>query len=135
MKAKLPLIARFLLGFIMFASGLVGLLNLAPPPADLPEKLNTFMNGIMATGYFLTLLKVTETICGALLLSGYFVPLSLVVLAPIVLNIFMVHAFMQPSGLPLASVLGLLLVYLSFFSEPYATTIKPLFRKKELTKI
>lgn len=128
MKAKIPLIARVLLGLVMFASGLAGLLQLAPPPADMPENLATFFKGISATGYFLTLLKGTETVCGLLLLIGYFVPLALVVLAPIVLNIFLVHAFMAPSGLPLALILGLLMIYLSFFS-PYSSPIRQLFKK------
>lgn len=130
MKAKLPLVARLLLGFVFFAAGLTGLLNLVPTPPDLPERLQTFNNGMMATGYFMTLLKGTETVCGLLLLSGYFVPLALVVLAPITLNIFLVHAFIAPSGLPLAIILGLLLVYLSFFAKPYSVVIKQLFRAK-----
>lgn len=130
MKAKLPLIARILLGLVMFLSGLAGLFNLVPPPPDLPEKLITFMNGLMATTYFMPLLKVTETICGFLLLTGCFVPLALIVLAPIMINIFLVHAFLQPSGLPLAVILGGLMIYLSFFAEPYALKIKPLFHKK-----
>jgi putative oxidoreductase len=130
MKAKLPIIARILFGLIMFASGLVGLLELAPTPPDLPEKLITFTNGLMASGYFMTLLKLTETICGLLILSGYFIPLALVILAPVILNIFLVHAFLAPSGVPLAVVLGLLMIYLSFFAQPYSGTIKLLFRKK-----
>ena len=130
MKAKLPLIARILLGFVMFASGLAGLLNLVPVPPDLPERLVTFNAGMMASGYLLTLVKLCETVCGLLLLSGFFVPLALVILAPVVLNIFLVHAFMAPSGLPLAIILGLLMIYLSFFAQPYSATIKQLFKKK-----
>ncbi|MEZ0391957.1 MAG: DoxX family membrane protein [Pseudobdellovibrionaceae bacterium] len=129
-KSKLPLIARILLGLIFFAAGLTGLLNLVPPPPDLPERLQTFNTGLMASGYFFTLLKLTETICGALLLSGFFVPLALVILAPISLNIFLVHAFLAPSGLPLAIVIGLLLIYLSFFAQPYSSVVKQLFRAK-----
>lgn len=129
MKAKLPMIARILLGLLFFAAGLAGLLGLAEPPPDLPERLQTFNAGMMATGYFMTLLKATEFVCGLLLLSGFFVPLALVVLAPVVLNIFFVHAFMAPEGLPLAIVAGLLLIYLAFFAKPYSDRIKPLFRK------
>lgn len=130
MKSKITLIARILLGLVMFASGLTGLLNLVPVPPDLPERLMTFNAGLAATGYFMVLLKLTETICGLLLLSGFFVPLALVVLAPVVLNIFLVHAFMAPSGLPLAIILGLLMIYLSFFAQPYSSVINQLFRKK-----
>jgi putative oxidoreductase len=130
MKSKLPLIARIIFGLIFFASGLVGLLKLAPVPPDLPERLVTFNAGLEATGYFMTLLKLTETLCGLLILSGNFVPLALVVLAPVTLNIFLVHAFMAPSGLPLAIILGLLQIYLAFFAAPYAPVVKELFRRK-----
>jgi uncharacterized membrane protein YphA (DoxX/SURF4 family) len=126
---KLPLIARILMGLVFFGAGLAGLLNLAPPPADLPEAMKTFMAGMMATKYFFPLLKLTETVCGALLISGYFVPLALVILAPIVLNIFLTHLFLAPSGMLLAVVLGALEVYLAFFS-PYRERIRALFRAK-----
>jgi uncharacterized membrane protein YphA (DoxX/SURF4 family) len=133
MKAKLPLIARIIFGFIFFASGLMGLIMTikgTPPPEGLPENLVAFNTGLAATGYFMYLLKLTETICGLLILIGSFVPLALVILAPVVLNIFLVHAFMAPSGLPLAIILGLLLIYLAFFAPPYAPVIKQLFRRK-----
>lgn len=127
---KLPLIARVLLGLIFFGSGLAGLLNLAPPPADLPEALKTFMAGMMATKYFFPLLKGTEVVCGVLLLSGQFVPLALVVLAPICLNIFLTHLFLAPSGLVLAIVVGLLETYLAFFASPYKEAIRLIFKRK-----
>ena len=130
MKSKIPMIARILLGFIFFASGLAGLLGLIPTPADLPERMMTFNAGLAATGYFFPFLKAVETVCGLMLLIGWFVPLALVVLAPIVIHIFLVHAFMEPSGVPLAVILGLLMIYLSFFAPPYAPTIKQLFRRK-----
>jgi len=118
-----------ILGFIFFGAGLMGLLNAAPPPADLPENLKTFMAGMMATKYFFPLLKGTETVCGLLLLSGYFVPLALVILAPICLNIFLTHAFMAPSGLPVAIAVVALEIYLAFFTH-YGDKIRPLFRLK-----
>lgn len=127
---KAPLIARILLGLVFFGAGLAGLLQLAPPPADMPEKMKLFFTGMMATTYFFPLLKLTETLCGALLLSGYFVSLALVVLAPIILNIFFTHAFLAPSGLPLAIVIGLLEIYLAFFARPYRDRIRALFRAK-----
>ena len=128
MKNKLTLIARVLLGLIFFVFGIAGLFNLLPPPENIPENMMAFMTGLMATKYFFPLLKGTEAICGALLLSGAFVPLALVVLAPIVLNIFLVHAFMQPSGLPMAILVGLLEIYLAFFAKPYSDIVKQIFR-------
>lgn len=130
MKAKLPLIARLLLGLIFFVFGLIGLLNLFPPPTDLPERLQTFNNGMMAAGYFFPLVKLTETICGLMLLTGMYVPLALIVLAPVVLNIFMVHLVLAPNGLPMALVIGALTVYLAFFAQPYSSTVKQIFKRR-----
>ncbi len=121
----IPVIARVLMGLVFFGSGLAFFFT-TPPPMEGP--IADFFKGMMATGYFFYLLKSTEAVCGLLLLSGRFVPLALVVLAPIILNIFFVHAFMMPSGLPLAIVLGLLEVYLAFFTKEYSPKIKALFR-------
>lgn len=130
MKSKITLIARLLLGFVFFAAGLAGLLNLVPTPPDLPMNLQTFNAGLAASVYFMPFLKAVETLCGALLLSGFFVPLSLVILAPIIIHIFLVHAFLAPEGLVLAAILGLLEIYLAFFSETYSGPIRQLFRRK-----
>ena len=127
---KIPLVARIIFGLVFFASGLAGLLNLMQPPPDLSADMQTFMAGMMAAKYFFPLLKVTETVCGLMVLTGLFVPLALVILAPIVINIFLVHLFLQPSGLPIALVLGLLEIYLAFFVSPYKEPIRRLFSKR-----
>ncbi len=125
---KLPMIARIILGLIFFVFGLNGFFNFIPTPEAMPEKLVTFTTGLMASGYFFPLLKGTEVVCGALLLIGAFVPLSLIVLAPIILNIFLVHAFLEPKGVIMAVVIGLLEVYLAFFAKPYSDVVKQIFR-------
>jgi uncharacterized membrane protein YphA (DoxX/SURF4 family) len=125
MMKKASLIARLVLGLIFFAAGISFFLT-TPPPMEGP--IADFFKGMAATGYFLYLLKGTETVCGLLLLSGRFVPLALVVLAPVILNIFLVNAFMMPSGLPLAIGVAGLEIFLAFFSKAYSPTIKALFR-------
>ncbi|MES2965642.1 MAG: DoxX family membrane protein [Bdellovibrionota bacterium] len=129
MKKHLPTVARVLLGLVFLLGSITYFLDLVPEPTDLPERLMTFNAGMKATGYFLTLLKATELVCGLLLVTGYFVPLALVILAPIELNIFLVHAFLAPEGLVLAVIMGLLMIYLAFFSR-YSPKIKALFQPK-----
>ena len=65
-----------------------------------------------------------------MLLTGRFVPLAIVVLAPIILNIFLVHVFMNHDGLILAVVLMAFEIYLGFFSKEYSPKLKFLFRPK-----
>jgi hypothetical protein len=45
---------------------------------------------------------------GLLLLAGRFVPLGLTLLGPVIVNIVLFHALMEPRGLPLAGIVGLL---------------------------
>lgn len=127
--SKVPLIARIILGLIFFVFGLNGFFNFIPQPQNMPESMMTFMTGMMATKYFFPLLKGTEVICGLLLLLNMYVPLSLIVLAPITLNIFMVHAFMAPDGIVMAIAIGVLQVYLAFFVKPYSDVVKKIFIK------
>jgi putative oxidoreductase len=124
---KLTLVARILLGLIFVGSGIAFFFS-TPPPMEGP--ISDFFKGLMATQYFIYLLKGSEILAGLMLISGLFVPLALVILAPITLNIFLVHAFMMPSGLVLAGVIGLLQIYLAFFSPEYSPVIKRLFRAR-----
>ncbi|MGZ3773227.1 MAG: DoxX family membrane protein [Bdellovibrio sp.] len=124
---KVTMAARIIMGLIFLFSG-ISFFFTTPPPMEGP--IGEFFKGMTATHYFFLLLKGTEAVCGIFLLIGRFVPLALVILAPVVLNIFLVNAFMMPAGLPLAIVLGVLEIYLSFFSAEYSPTIRQLFRSK-----
>lgn len=116
---------RSLLGFIFFASALA--FFMMPPPELPPGDMLTFMSGLMVTKYFFYLLKGTELICGALLLTNFYAPLALIILSPIVVNIFCVHIFMEHSGIPTAIVIAILHLTLAYM---YRDVYKPLFRKK-----
>jgi uncharacterized membrane protein YphA (DoxX/SURF4 family) len=102
----LPLVGRLLLGLVFFVFGLDGLVHFMPQPTGpFPEKAMAFGNAMMQTGYLFQLLKGTEVLAGALLLSNRFVPLALVLLAPVLVNILAFHLFLEPAGAPLAVVL------------------------------
>ncbi len=105
----LPMLARVLLGLIFAVFGVVGLFELGPQP-EMGEEAGAFMGAIMDTGYLWPVIKVTEIVCGVLLILGIFVPLALVGLAPVVLNILLFHIFLAPEGVAIgiaAVVLGL----------------------------
>lgn len=128
MKSKITLVVRILLGLLFAFAGLAGLAHMAEPPADLPANVKLFNDAMMASHQFY-LVKVCEAAAGLLLISGFFVPLALCILAPIAINILLIN-FMMPQNLPIAFAIGAALIYLSFFAEPYASRIRPLFRAK-----
>ena len=105
---KLVLIARILLGLLFTATGIMGLFELAEQP-EMEGAVAKFMGGLHDTDYFWRLLKITEIVCGILLLFGLYVPLALTVLAPIILNIVLFHAFLARTPDAVVGIVALLL--------------------------
>ena len=77
-----------------------------------------FLTAMMATGYLLPLVAGTQVIAGALLLANRFVPLALVLLAPVIVNIVAFHLFLEPSGLVIALVVLALEAFLFWMYRP-----------------
>jgi putative oxidoreductase len=93
-------IAGVLLGLIFLVFGLNGFLHFLPmpPPTGVAGQ---FFGSLFASHYWVVIFGV-QTIGGLLLLLNRFVPLALVLLGPVIVNIFFFHALMAPAGLPLA---------------------------------
>lgn len=117
------IIIRTLMGLLFLFASIVVLFNIFPPP-PLDGKMKVFMDGINASGYLLTFIKVTELICGIAFVTGRFVPLAAVVIAPVILNILMVHIFLNTDGLPVAIFLVLGNLFLGYY---YRERYAPLF--------
>ena len=105
--------ARLVLGITFTVMGLNGFLNFLPS-SPVPGAATAFLGAVSQTGYLIQLVMGTQLIAGVLLLANRFVPLALVLLAPVIVNIIAFHAFLLPSGLPLALVVLALEVYLAW---------------------
>lgn len=115
------IIVRILLG-LMFLFASISYFVMPPPP--MPEgNLKVFMEGMMATGYLMTLVKITELICGFAFVIGRFVPLANIVILPVTVNIFMVHACMMPQGLPVAIALLCANIFLIYAYRSHYTAV------------
>ncbi len=92
------IIVRVLMGLLFLFASISVLFNLVQQP-ELTGKTKIFMDGVNASGYLLTLIKVTELLCGIAFVTGRFVPLASVVIAPVIINILLFHIFVDTSGL------------------------------------
>ena len=106
-------VARILLGLVFFVFGLNGFFHFLEMP-PLAERPGAFMGALAATGYMFPLIKATEVVAGVLLLAGRFVPLALLLLAPVVVNILAFHLVFTPADAGMSIVLTLLMIYLGW---------------------
>ena len=95
------IIVRILMGLLFLFASITVLLNLIEKP-ELTGAVKTFNDGLDAAPYFLKVLKVTELLCGIAFVTGRFVPLACVVIAPVIVQIFLFHLFLDRTGLPVA---------------------------------
>jgi len=108
-------IARYLLGLLFTVFGLNGFLNFIhqPPPAN-PLAIQFFI--AISASHFAVFFFAVQLIGGLLLLSGYFVPLALTLLAAELYNILAFHLTLAPASIAPALVASLLwvLVFLQY---------------------
>ncbi|MBW2191992.1 MAG: DoxX family membrane protein [Deltaproteobacteria bacterium] len=95
--------ARVLLGLIFTVFGLHGFFHFSfIPMPEMSEAGGTFMGVLMGTGYFMIVVKVVEVLAGLMILTGRFLPLGLILLAPVTVNILLFHIFLDPAGMGMA---------------------------------
>jgi len=114
MKAA-SIISRYLLGLIFVVFGLNGFLNFIhqPPPPN-PLAIQFFV--AVTASHFAAFFFALQVVGGLLLLSGYFVPLALTVLAGELYNILAFHLTLAPASIAPALVASVLwvLVFLQY---------------------
>jgi uncharacterized membrane protein YphA (DoxX/SURF4 family) len=119
------IIARVLLGLIFVVFGSNIFLHFIPMPPPSPGLVGDFTKALFLSHY-LHVVAVFQIVGGLLLLIGRFVPLGLLLLAPVIVNIDLVHILMDPSGLPMASVISILLVFLVWrYRDAFAGILRP----------
>jgi len=97
---KFAQIVRYILALILivFGANKIPFLNFLPPPGFEPgSPPDLYFQGLGASGYFFLLLALTEIGTGVLLAINKWVPLALVIYAPVALNILLFHLTMAPA--------------------------------------
>src|SRR5580698_10076274 len=92
-------VARYLLGLIFTVFGLNGFFNFIhqPPPAN-PLAIQFFV--AISASHFAAFFFAVQLVGGLLLLSGFFVPLALTLLAAELYNILAFHLTLSPGIAP-----------------------------------
>ena len=122
----IPSVARILMGVLFLITGLNGFLRFLPQPSTMPQGAAAFGAALMNTGYMFPLIMGTQTIVGVLLLVNRFVPLALVLIAPVVVNIIGFHVFLAPAGIgPGLVALGLEIYLVWAYRNSYRTMLAP----------
>jgi putative oxidoreductase len=123
-------IARYLLGVMFTVFGLDGFFNFIhqPPPSN-PLALQFF--AAISASHFAAFFFAVQLIGGLLLLSGFFVPLALTVLAAELYNILAFHLTLSPGIAPaLAACVLWLLVFLQYRNSFNGVlAVKPILRE------
>src|SRR5246127_2916191 len=105
------IISRVLLGLIFVTFGLNMFLNFIPMPPPPEGPARQFMTALFMSHY-LYVVGALQVLGGLILLSGRWMPLGLTLLGPVIVNIVCFHVLMAPAGLPMASVVSLLALFL-----------------------
>ena len=109
------IIARYLLGLIFTVFGLNGFLNFIhqPPPPN-PLAIQFFV--AISASHFAVFFFAVQLIGGLLLLTGFFVPLALTLLAAEIYNILAFHLTLAPASIApaLAACVLWVLVFLQY---------------------
>ena len=108
----LVIAVRILLGLIMLASGISGLL-MGNSTKGVPPQMVTFTQVFWASGIF-QMVKVTEIVAGFMLLFGILPALATLFLAPDVVGIVVVNARLIPSFLWVGAIVFVLTAYLGY---------------------
>ena len=92
-------VLSIVLGLVLVIFGVNKFIGFLPmPPFPEGSQAAAYMGGLFGSPYFGPLLGLTEIVCGLLIILKKYVPLALVILAPVALNMMLFHATMDPAG-------------------------------------
>jgi putative oxidoreductase len=113
MENKMSKVSRFVLGALLLLFGLNKFFHFLPMP-PMEGAAGDFMGALVATGYMFTFIAIIEVVVGILLVLNRYVPLAIVLLAPVSLNIILFHLFLDPASMAAGALVTLLNIYLLF---------------------
>ena len=109
MQKKVYLAIRIIAGLMLVVFGsnkFLGFIDMQPGSLE----MGAFMMALFQSGYLMKLVAVVEIVAGLSFLANKYVALMAVVLMPVILNAFLAHLFLDPSGISGAALLLVLTI-------------------------
>lgn len=127
------IILRTLMGLLFFLGAAAYFLAMAFPHSQLAAAMSppltgdmkTFNDGLMASHYLMPTVKVIELLCGLAFVTGRFVSLAAVLIAPIIVNITLIAVCLAHEGIPVAA---FLIITNGLIAYTHRDRYTPLFR-------
>ena len=92
------IIARYLLALVFIVFGLNGFLHFIPQKPSQSEMVKQYVT-VMLASHYLVFVFALQLIAGVLFLFRRTVPLALIIAGPLIVNILLFHALMDPGGI------------------------------------
>ena len=124
MKSKTVKIIQIILGLVLIIFGANKFIGFMPTP-DLPKAAANFMGALSKTGYMFYLIGAVEVATGLLLVINKWIGFTLILLAPVAVNMVLFHTFLAPGGISPAALVFILNAFLIY---KYWDQYKPLFK-------
>ncbi|HEX2733073.1 MAG TPA: DoxX family membrane protein [Polyangiaceae bacterium] len=124
--SKAIVVARVLLGLAFLVFGLNGFLHFWAPPPPADAHVAEVAGALMNSGFIFPIMSFFEVVAAILLLIGRFVPLALLLLAPILVEIVAFHVVLDPKGIGLGLFLALIACFIAWANR---AAFAPLFQR------
>jgi putative oxidoreductase len=116
MQKKIYTVIRYLFGAGMTLFGLANLFKVLPLHS-FPGNAGILMEAFSDSGYILPAVGFTQLVLGIALISNRFIPLALLLFAPVVVNVILFHVFMDMASMVMALPVVAITTYLFFYNR------------------
>ena len=114
MKNKILFVVCLLFGLLLINGGLNKFLNYMPVPADMPAEMMKDFQALTEISWLLPLIAVAEIVGGILIILPQTRALGAIIIFPVYVGILLTHVLVEPSAMPIAIVMGVILFWIIF---------------------
>lgn len=106
---KVLLGVQVLAGLMLVVFGLNKFLHFIAMAAPAPE-MGAYLGALAATGFLFPLIAVIEIVAGVAFLTNKYASLMVLFVTPVIVNAFLAHLFLDPSGIGGSAFIMLVLI-------------------------